>query len=177
MFPKLLGTVNTPVLQKDVTNLLDQIDGWHYDQISLTSPTGNDEWLCSTGRIVDLKFPEKYYSTINKSLEGTYIHTLINQYKDYYRWRLLHLHAMSTYTVHCDSLSDKQNLRLHIPVWTNKDCYLSFYSDKVEDGKELSVTNHHLAESNVYEINTTSWHSAVNYSGESRWHIVGVRYE
>ena len=41
------------------------------DQISLTSVSGDDDWTCSVGRIANLDHPERFYSTINKSLAFT----------------------------------------------------------------------------------------------------------
>ena len=36
---------------------------------------------------------------------------------------------------------------------------------------------YNLQPNNVYELNTTGYHTAINFSAEPRWHLVGVKYE
>ena len=169
-------SIDVDRLVSSMVALQDLVDGHHMPQISLTSATGEDEWTCCNGRLTDLKFPEKYYAKVNKSLVGTYIGDLIEKYDKYYRWRLLRLAPMTTYSVHRDSLNRKTNLRLHIPVITNNDALMTFQSNKPQDGATTIVNNYHLKAGNAYVTDTSSWHSAVNYGSEPRYHIVGVRY-
>lgn len=151
---------------------------YHPTQLSLTSVTGEDDWTCSTGRISECKFNERLYRTVNKSLRGTYIEECINRYPEYYRWRVMFLAPMSTYSIHRDSLSDgMNNYRLHIPVRTNKDSFLCFYDDKPQSGETLDVRYEHLETGNSYRVNTTGLHTAINHGYEMRIHIVGVTYE
>ncbi len=177
LYVNRVSTVDSTRLQSDVTELLTRLDAHSTAQLSLTSSTGEDNWNESIGRMMDLKFPERYYSVLNNSLKDTYIDQLISEYPEFYRWRLLRLGSMNTYTVHKDSFKDKRNLRLHIPVFTNKDAFLCFYNEKPYDGSHSRIVHCHLQEGISYEVDTSSWHTAVNYGSTVRYHIVGVRYE
>ena len=64
-----------------------KLDNEH--QISITSMEGNDDWYCSVGKLYELQHKEKFYSTINKSLEGSKIHQFIQSQPLYYRWRAI----------------------------------------------------------------------------------------
>jgi hypothetical protein len=158
-----------PVLEKN--NLLE------VSQVSLTSVAGNS-WTESIGRIADLKFPEKYFSTINHDLKGTELDRTISKYPNFYRWRLLRLSPKTTYSIHKDSLDNFQtNLRLHIPIDSNDQSFLCFFDQVPAAGKSVSVRYEHLKVGNSYEVNTSGLHTAVNYGNTHRYHIVGVRYE
>jgi hypothetical protein len=166
-------------IQKDIDKFLTELDLWHHDQISLTSHTGKNDWQCSVGKIFDLEYPEHIYSKINNYFKNTSIEKLIFEYKDYYRWRLMKINPRSIYTIHRDGTAsdDVKNLRIHIPVITNDHAYLMFYDKHPKDNNSVNVTYHNLKAGNIYEINTTNFHTAVNHGSEPRWHIVGVRYE
>jgi hypothetical protein len=147
------------------------------DQISLTSVDGNDDWLCSVGRLAKLQYPERYYSTLNKTLVGTELEKLLSRYPEYYRWRLMRLEPKKTYSVHRDGNDNADNIRMHIPLQTNEGCFLCFYVT-VPLNKEFSMVKHeHLATGNSYTVNTSGFHTAVNYGHTNRYHIVGVKYE
>lgn len=164
-------------LSHEVKHLIQSHNLEKYSQISLTSIGGNDDWFCSVGKIKDINHPERYYSTINHSVVGTYIHDLILKYSSFYRWRLMKLTPKTTYTIHPDGDQNHNNFRLHIPVITNPDCFLCFFNQKPESGKDINVRYEHLSVGKSYEVNTTNLHTAVNYSFADRYHIVGVRYE
>ena len=164
-------------LQTDVEYFLSTHDFWEERQISLTSITGNNDWFCSIGSMKDLPRPEKSYSFLNQDLKGTYIAELINKYKKFYRWRLLHIPPGQCYSVHTDAYPDKVNKRIHIPVITNDESYFCYYGDKPGNDVETTVSFHNLKVGNVYEVNTSKLHSAINYGTTPRFHIVGVRYE
>ena len=146
-------------------------------QVSLTSISGDDDWQCSVGKIHSLDKPERFYSTINKSLSGSYIENLIQRYSIYYRWRLLRLLPRETYTVHADSNNLAANFRLHIPVITNDQAFMSFCTAQPVHKKDVMFYFEHLEVGNSYIVNTSDFHTAVNYGKEPRYHIVGVRYE
>lgn len=147
------------------------------DQISLTSIDGNDDWLCSVGRLNELQYPERYYSTLNKTLVGTELEKLLSRYPEYYRWRLMRLEPKRTYSVHRDGNDKADNIRMHIPLQTNEGSFLCFYVT-VPLNKEFSMVKHeHLELGNSYEVNTSGFHTAVNYGHTNRYHIVGVKYE
>lgn len=94
-----------------------------------------------------------------------------------YRTRLMRMHPRSIYSYHWDKTP-----RLHIPLITNTHCIFMF--DKVL--KEISEPYHeqdiastpknifHLpADGNMYFLDTTMMHSAINFSPFERVHIVG----
>lgn len=146
-------------------------------QVSLTSITGDDDWQCSVGKIHLLNKPERFYSAINNSLSGSYIEQLIKKYPSYYRWRLLRLLPRETYTVHADSNNNSINYRLHIPIVTNSQSFLAFCTAMPADKSNVTFYFEHLQAGNSYMVNTTNYHTAVNYGSETRYHMVGVRYE
>jgi len=146
-------------------------------QWSLTSINGDDDWTCSVGRAAELEYPERYYSTINKSLMGTPVADLINKYPSFYRWRLLLLPPKHTYSIHKDGVDGKSNIRIHIPLQTNPRAFLTFYDKPPWDNKRVNVECYHLETGNSYLCNVTNFHTAVNYGSEDRYHITGVKYE
>lgn len=171
------SNINSQRLEDDILKILLDNNLQSNPQVSITSITGNDDWFCSVGKIHNLKSPERYFSTLNKSFAGTYVQELLEQYPEYYRWRLMKLEPRHTYTIHQDSVADKTNLRLHIPVVTNPGAYLCFFNEIPSSGKDLNVRYEHLEAGNSYVVNTTGLHTAVNYGTQARYHIVGVRYE
>lgn len=166
--------IDTDRLQKELDNLLAEHSLESNTQISVTSIMGDDDWTCSIGRD-QLKFKERFYSTINKSLEGTYLHSMLTRYSQYYRWRILKLSPKTTYSVHNDFNGRDDNLRLHIPIKTNEESFLCFFNDVPTSGSKIDVTFEHLLLGNSYEVNTTGWHTAVNYGTTDRFHLVGIR--
>ena len=158
-------------LQQALDDLLEDVGFANPNQITLTSVLGNNQWNESTGKIKLLQFPEKAYCTLNKRLEGTYFEELINQFPEYVRWRLLKLDSHTNYSIHTDSDNGKRNTRLHIPMVTNPNAYMMFF-DEVTEPKM-----YHLEAGSTYQVNTTGLHSAINFGWETRYHIVGVKYE
>jgi hypothetical protein len=169
--------INIDRLKPEVFKLLNDFNLTDSHQVSLTSIDGNNDWHCSVGKILDLKNSERFYSTLNKALQGSYIADLIARYSKYYRWRLLRLLPRETYSVHSDSINGMSNYRVHIPVVTNEDSFLVFCSDQPKHQKESKFYFEHLTAGNSYVVNTTGLHTAINYGYETRYHIVGVRYE
>jgi hypothetical protein len=170
--------IDTDQLWQEIADLIDRFPLHDQNQISLTSVGGNNDWDCSTGRLSDLPNPERFYSTVNRALEGTLVEEYIKRHKKFYRWRLLRLQPRRTYSVHTDNLTPNTvNMRLHIPVVTNPQCYMCFFEDAIQSGVTQPVRFEHLALGNSYITNTTGLHTAVNYGLEDRYHIVGVRYE
>ena len=79
-----------------------------------------------------------------------------------------------TYTIHKDGQKNVSNIRCHIPVVTNPQAYhISFGEDK----SNLNPKLYHMECGKIYEVNTTQYHSAINFGGEDRWHLLGVKYE
>jgi hypothetical protein len=177
-YVRLVDTdINADLLKQEVFGLLSKYDLSNQQQVSLTSISGDNDWWSSAGKIHDLKNPERFYSTINKGLNGTYIEELINRYPKYYRWRLLRLLPRETYTVHADSNNQMSNFRLHIPVVTNEQSFLSFCSSVPKHKTNIMFYFEHLEAGNSYMVDTTNYHTAVNYGPATRYHMVGVRYE
>ncbi len=166
-------------IQQDIDMFLTDLDFWHVNQLSLTSHSGKDDWECSIGKMEDLEYPEHLYRRINKYFKNSSIEKLIFEYPEYYRWRLMKIDPRSIYTIHKDGRGDpnNRNLRLHIPIITNDKAYLMFFKEPPTDSSTVDVTYHNLKVGNIYEINTTNYHTAVNHGNKPRWHIVGVRYE
>jgi hypothetical protein len=177
MFVELINSdIDAVALHNDLSKLLADHDLYYQNQISITSVMGDDDWTCSIGRN-NLKFKERYYSTINKSLENTYMHSIIERYPQYYRWRVLKLLPKTTYSVHDDFNGVDDNLRLHVPITTNQDSFLCFFAGMPSSGSEVKVAYEHLELGKSYEVNTTGLHTAVNYGTTDRYHLVGIRYE
>lgn len=170
-------TIDVARLEEDMNNILGVNKLWGETQVSLTSVTGEDEWFCSTGSMAGSFRAERMYSTVNKSLEGTYLAELIREYSQYYRWRLLCVDPGHTYSIHSDAYGGATNKRIHIPVTSNDDCYFAYYGSKPGDGVETTVKFHRMPLGGVYEVNTSNLHSAINYGYTTRYHMVGVRYE
>ena len=76
-----------------------------------------------------------------------------------YRTRVMNMKAKTCYTLHTDMTK-----RMHIPVITNKHCFLIINNE----------IKHYPADGNHYLVDTTQPHTAVNASRENRIHIVGV---
>jgi hypothetical protein len=150
---------------------------YDYNQISITSIDGSNDWFGSVGKIAKLKHPERYYSKLNKAFIGTYVEEILARYPQYYRWRAMKLLPKTTYTVHADHNFQKTNIRLHIPVKTNNKCFQQFFNGRPISGESVIIQHEHLNAGCSYKVDTTNLHSAVNYGDEFRWHIVGVRYE
>jgi hypothetical protein len=58
-------------LEKEVYQLISEFDLQEQDQISLTSIDGNNDWNVSTGKMVDLPHPERYFAEINTGIKNT----------------------------------------------------------------------------------------------------------
>lgn len=175
---KLIDTdIDHSLLESEIHQLIDNHQLHDQKQVSLTSIAGNDDWTCTTGKLSGIKYNERYYSTLNHSLSGTYIENCINRYSDFYRWRLLKLLPHQVYTIHQDSrYNNELNIRLHIPVITDPAAYLIFF-DNIPVWSDKSTTWYNLEAGNSYEVNTTGVHTAANFSSQPRYHIVGVKYE
>ena len=169
--------IDTHQIWQDLYPVLVEYNLLNEDQISLTSISGDNDWKCSIGKMKDLQYPERYYSTLNKAFENTSIDLLVQKYPQFYRWRLLKVAPKQTYSVHQDSLGEKNNIRIHIPVKTNERAFLAFYLQVPLNTKETGVKHYHLEEGKSYFVNTSGFHTAVNYGDDHRYHIVGVRYE
>lgn len=168
-----IGTANSLLLLRELQSIIEKYNLSDHRQISVTSEHGENDFQCSTGRMANLKKPESFYNKLNKSFRGSYVEQCIAAYPDYYRWRFLKLPGRTCYSIHHDNDSvhhpDKKNIRLHIPVLTNNHAFMIFFHDH-------DVSYVHLRKNNVYKVNTSLIHSAVNHGDQDRIHLVGVSY-
>lgn len=167
---------DTDLLAKQMFDLINQFNLHEHPQISLTSLAGENNWINSTGKRNLLKYPERYFNKINEYLKGSYIEKCINRYPDFYRWRIMKVIPRSTYSIHDDGLPFRENIRLHIPIITNDQSFLTFYDLAPKDDITVTVYHANLKIGHSYEVNTTGLHTAVNYGTTDRYHMVGVKY-
>jgi len=132
----LLDTdIDSGRLARELYHLLDQYPELKSQtQISVTGSHEDDSFDCGNGRIVDLPTEENNYSTVLKAFHGTYIEECVKRYSDYYRWRLLCVTGRKCYSIHSDSIHNLTNLRLHIPIVTNSECFMTFYETYPTEG-------------------------------------------
>ena len=119
------------------------------------SPHG--EWNASCGRVTSLQYPENYFKY--KLLDIPTINNIMEKYG------LVRTRIMKSMPKTCLSMHHDLSKRIHIPVITNKECFM------VIEGK-----TYYLEPGNVYLTNTTLQHTAVNASKNFRIHIVGCMY-
>lgn len=131
-------------------------------QVAITSSNGKtystDEQKISN---VSLGVGENQYSMLNEFFIGTYVETVHNTLYEMFgvtRGRFMTLNKKKrAYSYHSDLTP-----RLHIPVTTNRDC--KFIVDDVV---------YHLPDvGQLYMVDTTRPHSALNLGYEERLHIV-----
>ena len=80
------------------------------------------------------------------------------------------------YSIHHDGV--EHLLRLHIPVITNDQNFLMFYTDKPvanDTGTDISIKHYNLHVGNAYLMRTNYLHSAVIFRNEDRIHIVATQ--
>ena len=131
-----------------------------YNQFCITSETPNDLFT-GAGKCLNAED----YIILNDMFKGSYLETLINEYNEFFRWRILCLPHKTTYTIHKDCMDPNfMNVRIHIPVVTNPDAYLVFYEDELHVSGKQTIEYHHLKEGNIYKVDTTDFHTGVNYS-------------
>jgi hypothetical protein len=83
------------------------------------------------------------------------------------RARVACLGARSKSLIHRDANSSEYMTRIHIPLWTNKECV------HISQGKNL----HMPADGGVWILWTNIWHQIRNDSDEDRYHIIMDAYD
>ena len=164
-------------LREEISSLMIRYDLTLLTQVSLTSLTGDNDWYSANGKISNLKYPERYFKSINEGIKDTYLEECIKRYKDFYRWRILKLSPKQSYSIHSDGDGVNNNIRLHIPIITNDLAFLAFYDQLPNHQQTSKVYYEHLPVGASYRVNTTQLHTAVNYGTTDRYHLVGVKYE
>lgn len=176
-FIKLIHSdIDNERLASEMFSMINEFNLQEHPQISLTSLAGENNWINSTGKRNLLKYPERYFNKVNEYLKGSYIENCINRYPDFYRWRLMKLIPRATYSIHHDGLPFRENIRLHIPIITNPQAFLTFYDLAPQHDTTVTVHHANLKVGHSYEVNTTGLHTAVNYGMHDRYHMVGVKY-
>ena len=178
---KLVEVLDTNIdvsrLREEISSLMIRYDLTLLTQVSLTSLTGDNDWYSANGKISNLKYPERYFKSINEGIKDTYLEECIKRYKDFYRWRILKLSPKQSYSIHSDGDGVNNNIRLHIPIITNDLAFLAFYDQLPNHQQTSKVYYEHLPVGASYRVNTTHLHTAVNYGTTDRYHLVGVKYE
>jgi len=129
------------------------------DQISLQGTKDNLDPFWSVGTWIEKHKMGMKETDFNVPIfDIPYTNSIIKELK-MYRTRVMNLKSKTCYSYHKDL-----SKRIHIPIQTNKDCFL-ITDKKVE---------HLPADGNYYVIDTTQYHTALNASREDRIHIVGV---
>ena len=143
-------------------------------QFMITSKTGDNNFTQGAGTEAS---PEDF-NTINTYFEESIVSDLITKFPDYVRWRILCIKPRQTYSIHNDGWREGyKNKRLHIPVITNPDAFLVFYESKLVGNGAQRIEHHNLKVGEIYEVDTTGYHTAVNYHPtDERIHIVAERF-
>ena len=128
------------------------------EQIMLQKVKGKDDnyGIGSYGVTVSEDHPEREFN-VSVYPELEYTNSIITEL-NMYRTRVMRMSKKSCYSYHFD-----RTKRIHIPLITNKDCFMVI-EDKVF---------RYPADGNYYIIDTTKMHTFVNASKEERIHIVG----
>lgn len=124
-------------------------------QICLQGVKPFDDPLYGIGKVLDLKHNENEF--VHPNFNIPYTNSILNAH-NMFRSRLMRLKPKHCYTYHFDP-----SKRLHIPLLTNEKC-MFIIEDEVF---------RYPADGNVYLIDTTKMHTAINASTEERIHIVG----
>lgn len=195
LFKVLTSDITIPRIQKDLVDFLDANNFADLNHISLTGLGGEDDWDIGgdsdmlekyrahhDDKVLEPRNVETHFSQLNKGLEGTYMGDLIQRFDQYYRWRLLKINPGTTYPIHTDAPHKDLNFpyvnkRIHIPIQTNPWAFFCYLKDRPSDGLETTIKYHHMPVGHAYEVNTSLFHTAVNYGETPRYHMVGIRYE
>lgn len=121
----------------------------------------DDPWFDAVGawkvkKETSSSWPDE--NCINPFFKDTIFEEIINRY-DLKRTRLLWLKPQTCYTLHEDFTP-----RVHIPLITNDSCFFLFES----------CPPIRMPVGNMYWVDTTKMHAAVNCSKEWRLHLVGA---
>jgi hypothetical protein len=109
------------------------------------------------------KLPQIYrqfeFTAISDYFKGTYFEDIIEIVSK--KYSVCRTRIMKSTPKTCLSTHSDPTRRIHIPVYTNDDCYMVF-----------TDTVYRLPYGKVYLADTTKTHTAVNASKQSRTHIV-----
>lgn len=185
MVEVLFEHVNADLLRDDVLKVIGGLldVGSPHKQLSVTNLKGDKDLFCGLGKAITLNEQENEYCKLNPLFKDTYVEACINKYPDFYRWRLMALKPNTCYSVHRDGIKrfgkdriGKVNERVHFPVVTDTRCFLTFYERLPVSGCEEKVMHYHLECGKSYKVQTSTLHSAMNFSNKNRIHLVGETY-
>ena len=114
-----------------------------------------DPWTSAVGKS---KGQELTYDILNPYFKDTIFEKLVDEFQ-LKRSRLMWVGPKTCYSMHIDSTP-----RIHIPIYTNSDCYFIFKHGIVE----------FLKPGNAYWVDTRLAHTFINCSDKPRLHLVGV---
>jgi len=145
-------------LAKEVQDIIDKV-GFDVDQIICQGRASDaEDWHLGTGRIDELEHKnEDEYVNVFPSLAGSLIEKYIKKYNGY-RTRILQVRQRHCYSVHKDPTP-----RIHIPITTNRDCWMMWPFDKEAQRMPPGFS---------YWTDTTKYHSFMNGGTAGRIHIV-----
>lgn len=140
-------------------------------QLSITHAPGVPSWHDSTGSLYSTaagKFTRqtKEYNELNSYFKNTYVEWVINEVQlvaaqdnvNIGRIRLMMLKPKTCYSYHWDP----EEFRYHIPLITNAKCF--FVNDMIIESMPTV--------GQLYRFRTNNYHTAVNASFESRYHLL-----
>ena len=166
---------NIPVLQDDLSKLLDRVPVDKNSQICLMHRENcNDPYYFGCGSLVrhdplgeQVSFEklrtvvqEEEFSIFNEDLKYTYFQTVYNEISKHFN--IARLRVMLLKEKSCLSWHRDVDRRLHIPIVTNDKCRFV-----VEDNAFFLP-----ADGSMYVIDTTKYHTVFNGSNEIRIHLV-----
>jgi len=141
-------------------------DGWQNGQncFEKDPTTGNTVFNMKKAKEIGLRRTQDH---VNFTEVGTaYIKTLIEEISSLgftpCRARFSILKANSSSSLHQDGLSNAYNVRMHIPILTNENCYFS------SEGEQ----EHAPADGSAYLVKVNRLHQVFNNSNRDRLHII-----
>ena len=133
-------------------------------QSGIQTTTDDDSDYLSSCQPGILSKDEKKFQELHRLYKKTYFEEFLKRIPiKICRLRWMVLHPKSCYSLHKDGTK-----RFHIPIITNKQCYLIF-----QDLGDF----HHLEEGKPYIMDATKPHTAINGGEEIRVHLVGCIYD
>lgn len=145
---------------KRLTTITDQITCPDAQIALQTNDIESDDWSIGIGKAKGDHAWEQSFNKIHPNIKGTAIEDYI-QWLDVpvFRARLMLTRPKFAYSIHKD-----YSPRLHLPVFTNPQCFFVF--------KEPAEFIHMPADGRTYFTNTTKEHTFMNGSTHDRLHIV-----
>ena len=166
------GGFNTKLLATEILDFRQQYPD--QTQFCITSKLGDNNFFEGAG----VEGEPDLYVNLNPYFEETTLKKFTSEFPEYVRWRILCVQPRRTYSIHHDGWRPGfKNKRLHIPVVSNPHAFLVFYERNLVGNGAQRIEHHNLKVGEVYEVDTTGFHTAVNYHPtQERIHIVAERF-